>query len=110
MDPYLDAVKKRVKNIVGDIKEAFLDGSEVRVAVVGYKDRGDNPDVEFLDFTSLTDQVFSFLNCLEASDGADVPEDVLGGMYQALNASWKQQTRCVIHIADAWVYRKACFL
>ncbi|PMD33427.1 hypothetical protein L207DRAFT_518190 [Hyaloscypha variabilis F] len=101
MYSYINAAKEQVKSIVADIKKSFLNESEVRVAVVSYKDHGDHPNIEFLDFTSSTDQVFEFLGRLDATGGADAPEDVLGGLYQALNVSWKQQTRCVIHIADA---------
>lgn len=43
----------------------------------------------------------SFLSGLRATGGADAPEDVLGGLNQALNATWKHRTRCIIHIADA---------
>jgi hypothetical protein len=101
MYSYINAAKEQVKSIVGDIKKSFLNESEVRVAVVSYKDHGDHPNIEFLDFTPSADQVFEFLGHLNATGGADAPEDVLGGVHQALNASWKQQTRCIIHIADA---------
>lgn len=98
---YINAAKEQVKSIVEDIKNSFLNESEVRIAVVSYKDHGDHPNIEFLDFTPLAGQVFKYLGRLTATGGADVPEDVLGGVYQALNASWQQQTRCIIHIADA---------
>ena len=101
MHSYIDAAKEQVKSIVADIKKAFLEESEVRIAVVSYKDHGDKPNIEFLDFTTSADQVFKFLGRLKAIGGEDPPEDVLGGVQQALNASWKQQTRCIIHIADA---------
>jgi Mg-chelatase subunit ChlD len=98
---YINAAKEQVKSIVDDIKKSFLNESEVRVAVVSYKDHSDSPNVEFLDFTPSADQVRQFLDRLNANGGGDLPEDVLGGVHQALNASWKQQTRCIIHIADA---------
>ncbi|KAE8449592.1 hypothetical protein EG329_007922 [Mollisiaceae sp. DMI_Dod_QoI] len=101
MQSYINAAKEQVKSIVRDIKESFLNESEVRVAVVSYKDHGDQPNIEFLDFTPSSDHVFDFLGRLSASGGADAAEDVLGGIHQALNLSWKQQTRCIIHIADA---------
>lgn len=47
------------------------------------------------------DQVRTFLSGLYAGGGGDVPEDVLGGIQQALNATWMQASRCIIHIADA---------
>jgi hypothetical protein len=101
MRPYIDAAKNQVRSVVDDIKVAFLNEADVRVAVVGYKDHADDPNIQFLDFTPDVDKVHAFLDELEAVGGDDVPEDVLGGLRQALNASWKHQTRCIVHIADA---------
>ncbi|KAF1813615.1 hypothetical protein P152DRAFT_394135 [Eremomyces bilateralis CBS 781.70] len=98
---YINAAKDQVRSIVKDIGESFLGEAEVRVAVVGYKDHGDKPNIQFLDFTPSVDEVHRFLNTLQATGGGDAPEDVLGGLQQAINASWSHQTRCVIHIADA---------
>lgn len=101
MGAHIDAAKEQVKGIVDDISSMFLDEANVRMAVVGYKDHGDDPNIEFLDFTTSAEEVRSFVSKLNAIGGGDAPEDVLGGIQQALNASWKQQTRCIIHIADA---------
>lgn len=101
MSRYIQAAKEQVMSIVNDVKVAFFNQAEVRIAVVGYKDHSDTPNIEFLDFTPSVDQVRSFVQKLTATGGADVPEDILGGIRQALNATWKQQTRCIIHIADA---------
>ncbi|KAK0658006.1 hypothetical protein B0T16DRAFT_402865 [Cercophora newfieldiana] len=101
MGPYIAAAKKQVRDIVKDIKEAFFNEADVRIAVVGYKDHGDRDKIQFLDFTSSADRVSEFLEELSPFGGGDAPEDVLGGIQQALNASWSQQTRCMIHIADA---------
>ena len=101
MASYINAAKTQVKSIMDDIKEAFLNEAEVRIAVVGYKDHSDSPNIEFLDFTTSSDNVRSFLDKLRATGGADLPEDVLGGLQKAIGATWKHQTRCIIHIADA---------
>jgi hypothetical protein len=101
MSNHIKAAKDQVRSIMKDIKLAFLNEAEIRFAVVGYKDHGDTPNIQFLDFTSNVDRVHAFLNSLVATGGNDEPEDVLGGLRQALNASWKQQTRCIVHIADA---------
>lgn len=101
MNPYIDAAKNQVISIMNDINAAFLNKAEVRMAVVGYKDHDDNPHIQCLDFTSHSSQVCSFLKTLVASGGGDEPEDVLGGLKQALKASWKLPTRCIIHITDA---------
>jgi len=101
MMSYIEAAKTQVKSIVSDIKEAFFNEADVRIAVVSYKDHGDNNALQFLDFTPSADTVRSFIDELTAHGGGDAPENVLGGIQQALNASWQQQTRCIIHIADA---------
>ncbi|KAF2733344.1 hypothetical protein EJ04DRAFT_468499 [Polyplosphaeria fusca] len=101
MQPYIDAAKDQVYAIISGIETAFLGDSTVRVAVVGYKDHGDSPNIEFLDFTSSLGQARDFLGKLSAAGGDDFPEDVLGGLWQATTASWTQPTRCIFHIADA---------
>ncbi|KIW03287.1 uncharacterized protein PV09_05500 [Verruconis gallopava] len=101
MAEHIDAAKTQVKDIVRDIKAAFLEEAEVRISVVGYKDHMNNPNIEFLDFTTEVDRVHSFINGLRATGGDDAPEDMLGGINGALNATWKNATRCIIHIADA---------
>ncbi|KAK2604002.1 hypothetical protein QQS21_003838 [Conoideocrella luteorostrata] len=101
MSSYIEAAKHQVRSIVSQIKDAFLNESSVRIAVVGYKDHDDDPNIEFLDFTTSVADVHDFLSTLSASGGSDMPEDVLGGIKQAINASWQQQTRCLVHIADA---------
>jgi Alpha-kinase family/von Willebrand factor type A domain len=101
MSNHIKAAKDQVRSIMKDINLAFLNEAQIRFAVVGYKDHGDSPNIQFLDFTSNVDRVHAFLNNLIATGGNDEPEDVLGGLRQALNASWKQQTRCIVHIADA---------
>lgn len=42
-----------------------------------------------------------FLGSIGTGWGKDFPEDVLGGIRQAINASWGQKTRCIVHIGDA---------
>ncbi|KAJ4156086.1 hypothetical protein LMH87_001300 [Akanthomyces muscarius] len=101
MQPYISAAKDQVISIMKDIKSAFFNKADVRMAVVGYKDHGDRNPIQTIDFTSDVKRVSSFLDTLVAQGGGDYPEDVLGGLQQALVASWKHPTRCIIHICDA---------
>ncbi|CAK7274504.1 hypothetical protein SEPCBS57363_006198 [Sporothrix epigloea] len=106
MSTYIEVAKKQVKNIVSDINRTFFNEADVRVAVVAYRDHGDKDRIEFLDFTTDVGKVFQSLDRLIAKGGDDVAEDVLGGLRQALMASWKHQTRCIMHIADAPAHGK----
>ncbi|KAK0747732.1 hypothetical protein B0T21DRAFT_379721 [Apiosordaria backusii] len=101
MAPYINAVEQQVKSTIAEVKGLFFNETDLRVAVLGYKDHGDSPNIQFQDFTTSVDQVLTFLNKLYASGGGDDAEDVLGGIQTAVNASWTQQTRCLVHIADA---------
>lgn len=101
MGSYIDAAKNQMKSIVDDITEAFFKEADLRIGVVSYKDHGDTGHLQYLDFTSDADHVRSFISDLRASGGNDIPEDVLGGIHQALNLSWTHQSRLIIHIADA---------
>ncbi|KAI1204806.1 kinase-like domain-containing protein [Annulohypoxylon truncatum] len=103
MKPYIDAARKQVRDIVAEAQKAFLEEALLRVAVVGYKDHADIPNIQFLDFTPDTVRVKQFLDTLVAATGGggDSAEDVLGGIRQATNASWSQEARCIVHIADA---------
>ena len=97
----IETVKNNVKRIVSDISKTFYKEAQIRIAVVGYRDHGSESNIEALDFTTSTDQVFAFLDRLRTQTGRDIPEDVLGGIQKALNMSWDQPTRCIIHIGDA---------
>jgi len=101
MANYIEAAKTQIKSIVHDIKATFFDEASVRISVVGYKDHHDKPNIQFLDFTNDVDEVHRFLSLLGAIGGDDLPEDVLGGIQQALDATWEHQTRCIIHIGDS---------
>lgn len=53
------------------------------------------------DFTPDIARVKEFVGSLKTGWGKDAPEDVLGGIHKAINASWQQKTRCLIHIGDS---------
>lgn len=101
MDRYIEEAKNQVKAIINELEQRFFGEAKVRVAVVAYRDHCDNPNIEFLDFTTNVEQVRSFLDGLQAIGGGDEPEDVLGGIQKAVNASWMYPNRCIMHIADA---------
>ena len=88
MSGSINAAKEQVKSIVNDINLAFLGEAEVRIAVVGYKDHQDSPNVESLDFTKDVNKVRSFIDGLRATGGGDTPEDMLGGLQRALQSNW----------------------
>ncbi|KAH7257929.1 hypothetical protein BKA59DRAFT_451969 [Fusarium tricinctum] len=101
MQWYIQETKNEIRSIIREVKGAFLNEANVRIAIVAYKDHNNDQNIEFLDFNDSVDEVHSFLTNLDLGSGADIPEDVLGGIQKAINASWKQDSRCLIHVADA---------
>ncbi len=74
---------------------------KIRVAFVGYRDHCDGDDrIESFDFGSV-DDFESFLGEVRAMGGGDTAEDVHGGLEAAINLSWMQANKTMIHIADA---------
>lgn len=45
MSSYIEAAKQQVRSTINDIKVAFFNEAEIRMAVVGYKDHGDSPNI-----------------------------------------------------------------
>ena len=101
MRRYIKSAKEQVQSMMADIKSTSFNHADVRFAVVGYKDHGDWPNIQFIDFTTNVDDVHNFLGTLTATGGDDIPGDVLGGLSKALSLLWEHPTRCIIHIADA---------
>ncbi|KAK4183532.1 hypothetical protein QBC35DRAFT_518169 [Podospora australis] len=101
MQPWIDAAKQQVKAIVHDIKSTFFNETDLRVAIVAYRDHRDVPKIQDIDFESDFDIVIKFLDAVRAGGGDDGAEDVLGGLQHAIGLSWKHKTKCIVHIADA---------
>lgn len=79
MECYIQKAKEQVMSIVDDISRSTFNEAEVRVAVVGYKDHTDDPNIQFIDFTPDASKIPPFLETVKATGGDDTPEDVLGG-------------------------------
>lgn len=79
MASWIERSKETLKNIIANVKEDYK-GLKVRVAFVGYRDVGDKPRFEVLPFTQDLDAATSFISKMRAQGGADMPEDVQGGL------------------------------
>lgn len=70
------------------------------MAFVGYRDFEDGP-AEVKPFTQDVDDVISFIDRQQAFGGGDFPEDLAGGLADALKLDWVSKTRTLVIIADA---------
>jgi hypothetical protein len=78
---------------------------ELRVGLVGYRDRGDEYVTRVFDLSSDLDQVYGNLLLFQAGGGGDTPEHVSKGLSDAVHQmSWsedKQTLRIVFLVGDA---------
>lgn len=100
MGSHIEAAKASMKDIVRRVKRTNQ-GLQFRAAVVGYRDIGDSPRFEVLDFTTSVEEFETFVSALRPIGGADAPEDMAGAVQKACTLSWKQASRITFVIADA---------
>lgn len=101
MQVWIERSKDTLKEIINNVKQSNPE-LEVRVSFVGYRDIKD--DVRFCvqDFTDDIELVKTFISKQVADGGRDWPEDVQGGLDQALKATWSPNSiKQAFLIADA---------
>lgn len=84
MSGELREVKERVRQISTALV-ASRPGERVRLAVVAFRDRGDEYVTRHSALTPHVDDTLAFLSALTADGGGDGPEDVLSGLRTALD-------------------------
>ena len=98
MGHYIQDVKAHISEMAEDIVDKFLNCT-VRVGFVGYRDFTEGKRrLETLNLTNQTDEFTEFVGKIKAYAGGDVPEDVLGGLNQALDLNWEAKNRIIFHI------------
>ena len=82
MCSWIEKAKKTLKEIIDRaIKECEEDGNlKCRVSFVGYRDINDHRRFELKPFTDNIEEVMNFISTVNASGGADEPEDMQGGL------------------------------
>lgn len=96
MQSIIDDVKNQVRAFVANLQEMV---PASRVAVVAYRDKGDEYVTKWVDFSFKTDKVQNFVANLRADGGGDYPEAV----YEAVDAamtelSWRKSARRIMII------------
>jgi hypothetical protein len=96
MQSIIDEVKNEVRGFIGNLQQMV---PASRVAVVAYRDKGDEYVNKWVDFSFKTDKVQNFVANLRADGGGDYPEAV----YEAVDAamtelSWRKTSRRIMII------------
>ena len=102
MQHWIEEVKHKVVAIASAIRQ-YERVSSVRLAFVGYRDYFFPERFVVFPFTDNWEQFARSVQSVEAQacPGNDEPEDLLGGLDQALKLQWQSRTRVLILIADA---------
>jgi len=100
MEPWIQAAKDQAFAIVRKTQQETPD-ADVRVAFVGYRDYGDNPQFVCKYFEDV-DVTLDAIRDVHAMGGDDEAEDVAGGLLAAAMLVWREDAaKSLIHIADA---------
>lgn len=96
MQSIIDDVKNEVRTFIGNL-QSMVPAS--RVAVVAYRDKGDEYVNKWVDFSFHTDKVQSFVANLRADGGGDYPEAVYEAVQAAMTElSWRKTSRRIMII------------
>lgn len=100
MDPWIQASKTKIREIVDNIIHEYPN-TIVEIALVGYRDYGDQDQFITIDFTN-PDRIRSALRVVRADGGTDAAEDVAGAFKEVLQLKWQGgNVNMIVHITDA---------
>ena len=94
MQSVLEDVKREVRAFIGDLQQMV---PASRVAVVAYRDKGDEYVTKWVDFSFHTEKVQNFVAGLRCDGGGDYPEAVKAGVQAAIRElSWRKTARRIL--------------
>ena len=91
MGGLIETAKEKIWSIATTMASA-QQSPEIRIGLVGYRDRGDAYVTKVVDLSSDLDSVYATLMDFQAQGGGDTPESVNKALYDAVHQmSWSQQ-------------------
>ena len=90
MGQYISASRDACVSLIADLRQLYGKETELRVAVVAYRDHhaGEEFETRVLPFTDDISCVTSFINNLQARGGGDAPECVATAFYECNKLDW----------------------
>jgi von Willebrand factor type A domain len=99
MGDWIDACKKEMKSIINCVRNQNFN-IQIRVSVVAYRDLTSEKNAEVFPFSDDIEKCQAFIDQLRLYNGGDDPEDVAGGLENALNQDWNAKSKYAILICD----------
>jgi Mg-chelatase subunit ChlD len=93
MSGLIEGAKQKIWSIANEITSA-KPTPDIRVGLIGYRDRGDEYVTKAFDLTNDIDAVYGHLQEFRAAGGGDTPESVNEALHEAVNKmSWSQDRK-----------------
>lgn len=114
MGDEINYLKAELQDVVRGISESFQ-GVSLRLAMLFYRDNGDNEKFAYADFLDVTDannlkQQQSAINKQRAEGGGDYPEAVDEALELAVSKQWSENsTKIVFHLLDAPIHNGSVY-
>ncbi len=104
MSGLIEGAKQKIWSIANEITSA-KPTPDIRVGLIGYRDRGDEYVTKVFDLTNDIDAVYGHLQAFRAAGGGDTPESVNEALSEAVNKmSWsadRKVLKIVFLVGDA---------
>lgn len=101
MGDEIDYLKAEIKDVASRV-EALSEGSTLQIALLFYRDNGDEYVTRYFDFTSDVDFVLKNISNQTANGGGDYEEAVGVAFSEAVDKQWSSgASKLIIHVADA---------
>lgn len=97
----MEYLKAEIDDVIGRVKEAT--GAEVRLALLFYRDEGDDYVTRYFDFTTNIQAQQDNLKAQSSKGGGDFPEAVHKALDEAVSKQWStgNVTKLLFHVLDA---------
>ncbi len=97
MGGLIEGAKQKIWSIANDMISA-KPTPELKIGLVGYRDRGDDYIVKSFPMTDDIDAMYGHLRAFEAAGGGDMPESVNEGLAEAINKMKWSDDRSVLKL------------
>jgi Mg-chelatase subunit ChlD len=97
MSGLIEGAKMKIWSIANDIVRT-RPAPELRMGLIGYRDRGDEYVTRFFDLTDDIDAIYGHLKAFSAGGGGDEPESVNQALFEAVNKMSWNTSRDVLKI------------
>ncbi len=102
MGDEIDYLKSEIKDVAAKISAASEEKVTLQIALLFYRDKGDEYVTRYFPFTENIDEVTKNISAQEAQGGGDFEEAVDVAFTEAVDKQWLENaSKLIIHVADA---------